>query len=354
MTRLQETAVVLPTTMKAAVLVAPERFEIRDVPVPVPGPDDVLIKVKRCGLCGTDMHIYHGKYSADRLPLIPGHEFSGHIAALGDAVTGLALGQSVTADINVGCGRCFYCRKNEVMNCPTMVQIGIHVDGGLAEYVRVPASHIVPVARDTAIELAALTEPVSCIVRAVRRSRLQLGESVLILGAGPIGNLHLQVARQAGAAPIIVSDPDPERAAWAKASGADHVVSDASSLADVVAQATQGRGADLVIESVGLAALYEQAFDLVRPGGRVLAFGLCDQSAHAHYAPFKVVLKELGLQGSVAGMGDDMHDAMTLIAHDRVDLDAFVETVYPLERIAEAMAAFIAGKRINKVQIAVG
>lgn len=350
---LVRTAGPLPATMRAAVLVEPGRFELRHVPLPVIGPDDVLVKVKRCGLCGTDMHIFHGNYSADRLPLIPGHEFSGQIAALGGAVTGLALGQGVTADINLGCGRCFYCRKNEVMNCPTMVQIGIHVDGGLAEYVRVPASHIVPVTRATPLELAALTEPVACIVRAVKRSRLQLGEAVLILGAGPIGNLHLQVARQAGAAPIIVSDPNPERAAWALASGADYVVTDPATLADVVLQATQGRGADLVIESVGLTALYEQTFDLVRPGGRVLAFGLCEQGAHAHYTPFKVVLKELGLQGSVAGMGDDMHEAMTLIAHDRLALDAFVATVYPLERIAEAMAAFIADKRINKVQIAI-
>lgn len=343
----------LPATMRAAVLVAPERFELRDVPLPVLGPDDVLIKVTRCGLCGTDMHIYHGRYSADRLPLIPGHEFSGHVAAFGATVMGVGLGQAVTADINVGCGRCFYCRKNEAMHCPTMLQIGIHVDGGLAEYVRVPVSHIVPVAVATPIELAALTEPVSCIVRAVKRSRLHLGESVLILGAGPIGNLHVQVARQVGAAPIIVSDPNPERAAWARASGADHVVTDPADLAAVVASATQGRGADLVIESVGIAALYEQALDLVRPGGRVLAFGLCDPGAHAHYAPFKVVLQELGVQGSVAGMGDDMHEAMTLIAHDRLALDAFVETVYPLERITEAMQAFISDKRINKVQIAI-
>ncbi|MES2260707.1 MAG: alcohol dehydrogenase catalytic domain-containing protein [Pseudomonadota bacterium] len=343
----------LPSTMRAAVLVAPQQFEMRDVPLPALGPGDVLIKVERCGLCGTDIHIFQGRYSADRLPLVPGHEFSGRIAALGGAVRDLRLGQAVTADINVGCGSCFYCRKNEILHCPGMVQIGIHVDGGLAEYVKVPATHIVPVADDTPLEFAALTEPVSCIVRTVKRSRLRLGESVLILGAGPIGNLHLQIARQAGAAPIIVSDPNPERAEWARRSGADYVVSDASTLAGVVRGATGGRGADLVIESVGLASLYEQAFDLVRPGGRVLAFGLCEPSAQAHYLPFQVVLKELGLQGSVAGMGDDMHEAMALIAHGRVQLTPFVETVFPLERIGEAMAAFVSDRRINKVQIAV-
>lgn len=343
----------VPQTMLAAVLVAPERFEMRTVPVPKIGPNDVLIKVWRCGLCGTDIHIFKGHYSADKLPLIPGHEFAGHVADIGSAVRTVALGQAVTADINLGCGECFYCRKNEILNCPTMVQIGIHVDGGLAEYVRVPASHIVPIPADTSIELAALTEPVSCIVRAVKKSRLRLGESVLILGAGPIGNLHLQIARQCGAAPVIVSEPNPGRAEWARQSGADHVVTDPAALRQVVLDATGGRGADLVIESVGLTTLYEQAFDLVRPGGRVLAFGLAEPSAKAHYLPFQVVLKELGLQGSVAGMGDDMHEAMTLISHDRVQLGHFIETVYPLEKIAEAMNAFVTDKQIDKVQIAV-
>lgn len=339
--------------MQAAVLTAPGRFELREVPVPAVGEHDVLIRVERCGLCGTDIHIFKGHYSADKLPLIPGHEFSGHVAALGAGVRGLQLGQPVTADINLGCGQCFYCRKNEILNCPTMVQLGIHVDGGLAEYVRVPARHIVPIPDGTPVELAALTEPVSCIVRAVKRSRLKLGESVLILGAGPIGNLHLQLARQCGAAPIIVSEPNPGRAAWARASGADLVFEDAATLRERVLAATGGRGADLVIESVGAPALYEQAFELVRPGGRVLAFGLSEPGARAHYEPFQVVLKELGLQGSVAGMGDDMHEAMTLIAHQRVRLAPFVETVYPLARIAEAMEAFVSDRRINKVQIAI-
>ena len=173
------------------------------------------------------------------------------------------------------------------------------------------------------------------------------------MGAGPIGNLHLQLARGVGAAPIIVSEPNPGRADWARRSGADVVVSDPQQLEAAVREATDGRGADLVIESVGLPALYEQAFELVRPGGRVLAFGLADQTAQARYRPFKVVLSEIGLQGSVAGMGDDMHEAMTLIAHDRVQLTEFAQSIYPLERIAEAMEAFVSDRSINKIQIAV-
>jgi 2-desacetyl-2-hydroxyethyl bacteriochlorophyllide A dehydrogenase len=343
----------IPATMQAAVLVAPGRFELRQVPVPTLAADEVLIKVSRCGLCGTDIHIYQGHYSADKLPLIPGHEFSGWVVKTGADVKDVEIGTAVTADINVGCGRCFFCRKNEILNCRTMAQIGIHVDGGLAEYVKVPVSHLVRIPPRTPVEMGALVEPVSCIVRAVKKSRLRLGESVLILGAGPIGNLHLQLARAVGAAPIIVSEPNPGRAAWAQRSGADVVVSDPAQLQAEVLKATDGRGADLVIESVGLPALYEQAFDLVRPGGRVLAFGLADQEAQARYHPFKVVLGEIGLQGSVAGMGDDMHEAMTLVAHDRVRLEEFAQVVYPLADISRAMEAFVSDKRINKVQIAV-
>jgi 2-desacetyl-2-hydroxyethyl bacteriochlorophyllide A dehydrogenase len=342
-----------PATMQAAVLVAPGRFELRQVPVPTLAPHEVLIKVSRCGLCGTDIHIYKGHYSADKLPLIPGHEFSGWVVETGADARDVAIGTAVTADINVGCGRCFYCRKNEILNCRTMEQIGIHVDGGLAEYVKVPASHLVTIPSRTPIEMGALVEPVACIVRAVKKSRLRLGESVLILGAGPIGNLHLQLARAVGAAPIIVSEPNPGRAAWAQRSGADVVVSDPDRLQAAVLEATDGRGADLVIESVGLPALYEQAFDLVRPGGRVLAFGLAEQEAQARYHPFKVVLGEIGLQGSVAGMGDDMHEAMTLVAHDRVRLEEFAQVVYPLADIAGAMEAFVSDRSINKIQIAV-
>lgn len=343
----------LPSHMQAAVLLAPGRWALQQRPVPVPGAGEVLVRVRRCGLCGTDIHIFRGHYAADRLPLVPGHEFSGHVAQVGEGVQGLAVGDAVTADINIGCGRCFYCRRNEVLNCAGMVQLGIHVDGALAEYVRVPASHVVPVPARTPIELAALAEPVACIVRAVKKSRLRLGESVLILGAGPIGNLHLQLARQVGAAPVIVSEPDPARADWARRSGADVVLGAADDLRARVLQATDGRGADLVIESVGLPALYEQAMDLVRPGGRVLAFGLAEQGAHARYQPFNVVLKELALQGSVAGMGEDMHEAMRLIAHGRLQLRDFVETVFPLARIAQAMDAFIADRSIRKVQIAI-
>ncbi|NVH74108.1 zinc-binding dehydrogenase [Paraburkholderia sp. JPY432] len=339
--------------MKAAVLVAPMQFDIRDVPIPECGAFDVLIKVERCGICGTDLHIYHGNYSRDRLPLIPGHEFSGTIAAIGDAVQGFTHGQRVTADINLGCRSCFYCRKNEILNCPQRVQLGIHVDGGMAEYVRVPAHAVVPLPPDMPVEQGTMVEPLSCIVRAFRKSHLRLGESVLVIGGGPIGQLHLQLALRAGAAPVILVEPNPQRAALGKELGADHVVSDIARADDLVRAVTNGRGVDIAIESVGSPQLYEQAFTLIRPGGRVIAFGLAKPEHTFRIAALDFVLREQGIQASVAGMGDDMHEAATLLGYRRVDVAPFLTTIYRLDDVQDAFARLAEDRSVLKIQLQV-
>lgn len=339
-------------TMRAAVLVAPHRIEIEQRPIPAPGPGEVVIRVERCGICGTDLHIYNGHYSADRLPLVPGHEFAGRIASLGAGVAGLAEGQKVIADINIGCGHCFYCRRNEILSCASVEQLGIHRDGAFADYVRVPARLVIPLPDDMPFEIAALTEPLSCVVRAARRSRLQLAESVLVLGAGPIGNLHVQLARLMGAGPVIAADLDPARAALAKECGADAVVSDPAALADTVRGLTGGRGADVVIESVGSARLYGEALSLVRPGGRIAAFGLTPADAVWSVPPLDIVLREIGVQGSVAGMGEDMHTALHLLALGRIRTAPFTRVTYPLTDLDAAIRAFAGDRTAFKVQIA--
>ncbi|CAN7580066.1 alcohol dehydrogenase catalytic domain-containing protein [Caballeronia sp. LjRoot34] len=339
--------------MKAAVLVAPRQFELRDVPVPECGTGDVLVKVERCGICGTDLHIYHGNYSLDRLPLIPGHEFSGTIAEMGSSVSGLHIGQAVTADINLGCRSCFYCRKNEILNCTKMVQIGIHVDGGMAEYVRVPAHAVVPLPAAMSLQEGAMVEPLSCIVRAFRKSQLRLAESVLVIGAGPIGQMHLQLALRAGAAPVIVVEPNVQRAQLAKELGADVVISDASQVDAAVRAATDGRGVDVAIESVGSPELYEKAFTLIRPGGRVIAFGLAKPGQTFRISALDFVLREQGLQGSVAGMGDDMREAATLLGYKRIDVAPFLTTIYRIDDVEHAFARLAEDKSVLKIQLQV-
>jgi 2-desacetyl-2-hydroxyethyl bacteriochlorophyllide A dehydrogenase len=342
-----------PATMRAAVLIRPGCFEIREVPLPACGPRDVLVKVVRVAVCGTDVHIFKGHYAADRLPLIPGHEFAGTVAKVGDEVSTISVGQRVIADINIGCGQCFYCRKNEVLSCPEMRQLGIHTDGAFGDYVKIPERLVIPIPDDMPFEVAAMTEPLACVVRAFKKSDIRFAESVLVIGAGPIGNLHIQMARAVGAAPVITADLNTNRLAIASRCGADVVVSDMTRLKAEVRAVTDGRGADVVIESVGLADLYEMAFSLVRPGGRIAAFGLTGDEARSSFAPQDVVLKEIGMKGSVAAIGDDMHEALTLLRYGRIDANPFLQTTRRLEDVQEAIEGFISDPKILKVQIAV-
>ena len=337
--------------MKAAVLVAPHRFEIQERPVPAIGPADVLVKVERVGICGTDLHIFHGHYAADRLPLVPGHELVGRVAEMGSDVRGLRRGQRVVVDINIGCGACFWCRRNEILSCPSMAQIGITRDGAFAEFLAAPARLAIPVPDDGDPAVLALTEPVACVIRAAKKARIRLGQSVVILGAGPIGNLHVQMMRLLGAAPIIVADLSADRCRMAVEAGADVAVSNPTELYPTVMDHTGGRGADVVIESVGNAKLYEQAFKLIRKGGHVAFFGITGPEAEVSVNILNTVLQENSIKGSVAGMGEDMHESVTLLTHGRFKTQAFTQASYPLDEIQQAFETVLQRPHDLKTQI---
>ncbi|MBV8473859.1 MAG: alcohol dehydrogenase catalytic domain-containing protein [Hyphomicrobiales bacterium] len=337
--------------MKAAVLVAPRQFDVRELPIPQVGADDALIAVERCGICGTDIHMFNGHYASERLPLTPGHELAGTIARLGRNVTHLAIGSRAVVDINIGCGQCYYCRRNEILNCLQMQQVGITRDGAFAQFVCAPARLVIPVPDNCAFGTLALTEPVACVARAARKANITFGQSVVVLGAGPIGNLHVQMLRLIGAAPIIVLETSEARAQLAREVGADVVVTDPARIRDVVRSQTDGRGADVVIESVGKMELYALAFEMIRPGGHIAAFGITGPEADLALPILETVLREKSIKGSVAGMGEDMHDALTLLRHDRFKLEAFTSKTYPLEDIQRAFDELSTDPRVLKVQI---
>lgn len=336
--------------MRAAYLVEPGRFELRNVPRPEPGRDEVLVRIERTGICGTDIHIFHGRYAADSLPMILGHEMTGHVAALGADVTWLEDGQPVVIDNNIGCTRCYWCRRNEILNCPTMRQMGIHMDGGFAEYISVPARLALPAPTHIPAEVLALTEPLACVVRAARKAQVTFGQSVVVIGAGPIGNLHVQLLRTIGAAPIIVTDVSADRLAMAPADYA--VLPD--ELEETVMQATEGRGGDIVIESVGNIALYRQAQTLMRKGGHLGVFGLTGPGEALSVDVLETILTETSLKGSVAGMGQDMHDALTLLTYGRIDTTPFLGADYPLDDIQAAFDSFAERPQDLKTQIVMG
>ena len=335
------------TTMRAAYLIEPGRFELREVPRPEPGPDEVLIRIARTGICGTDIHIFRGNYAADSLPMIPGHEFTGHIVGWGRDVAGLIEGQPVVVDMNIGCTRCYWCRRNEILNCPEMRQMGITMNGAFCDYMAVPARLVIPAPEDVPAEVLALTEPLSCVVRAARKAQVTFGQSVVVIGAGPIGNLHVQLLRTIGAAPIIVTDISPERLVMAPAD----IAVLPGGLEDAVMHATDGRGADVVIESVGNIALYQHAQRLMRKGGHLAAFGLTGAGETLPVDILRTILTETSLKGSVAGMGQDMYDALTLLTYGRIDTKAFVGADFALDEIQSAFDSFADRPQDLKTQI---
>lgn len=338
-------------TMQAAFLVEPGRFELRRVPVPETGDDEVLVKIARTGICGTDMHIFHGHYAADKLPLVPGHEFTGTVAETGKNVAGFKIGQPVVVDMNIGCGSCYWCRRNEVLNCPAMQQMGITINGAFAEFIAVPARLVIAAPDHVPQADLALVEPLACVVRAARKAQVTFGQSVAVIGAGPIGNLHVQLLRTIGAAPIIVSDISEDRVRMALDAGADIGVTDQADLEATVMRATDGRGADIVIESVGHPALYRTAMQLIRKGGHIAAFGLTGAGETLPVDILQTILEENSIKGSVAGMGQDMHDSLTLLTHGRIKTSAFTRAAFPLADIQTAFDSFAERPQDLKTQI---
>lgn len=337
-------------TMKAAVFERPNVITIKQMPVPVIGDEEVLIKVKYTGICGTDWSIYTGRYSADKLPMIAGHEFSGLIEAVGKKAAGLRVGDRVTADINMSCGHCFYCKQGQKLMCPEFHQLGIHVNGSYAEYVAAPWDlvHVVP--DKVSFLEAAFIEPVSCVIHSAKAMNAAIGSSVAVIGCG-LGILHGAVARLRGCAPVIVIGSNAKRLEVAKTMGADHIIN-SREVTDVVAEVkklTKGRGADYVLEAVGKTGTYEQAFRMVRDGGTVAAFGITGDQETIAVRPFDIVLHEKKVVASCAGVGNDWTDALTLIEHGRIDPKHMFSMIVPLEELEAALKELRTNPALIKV-----
>lgn len=328
----------MPELMKAAVFEEIGVIKVKEVPVPEIGDDEVLIKVKLTGICGTDWSIYNGWYSADKLPMIPGHEFSGVIAKVGQNVDRFKAGDRITADINMSCGHCFYCMRGEKLLCDSFTQLGIHTDGTFAEFVKAPAAlvHILP--DNLSFEEGAFIEPVSCVVHAAKALDANLGSSIVILGDG-LGVLHARLAILRACAPVIVFGHNRKRLQIAKDMGADYAFH-TDDIADPVAEVmkiTGGRGADYAIEAAGKVETYEQAFAMLRRGGTLSSFGITGEDEEMKIKPFDFVLGEKKITGSCAGVGQDWLDAMTLISTGRIDPKPLFSLKVPLEDLEWAL-----------------
>ncbi|MCI1966197.1 MAG: alcohol dehydrogenase catalytic domain-containing protein [Oscillospiraceae bacterium] len=342
-------------TMRAQVITEPFHMELREVPVPQINDDEVLIKVQYCGICGSDWSIYSGKYVKDRLPLIIGHEFFGTIAEVGKNTRGISLGDRVSADICLTCGTCYYCRRGEGLLCENFRQIGIHTkdtSGGYSEYVKVPWKNIYKIPDEVTDYQASFIEPLTACLHASRNMECKMASSVVVIGAG-LGIIHGVLAKLRGATPVIVIDGNPDRLAMAKEMCADYVI-DFTKTPNTVAEVmklTGGIGADYVLEAVGNPKTYQQAFQMVRKGGKVESFGICGNDDTISVKPVDFVLGEKKVSGSCAGIGNDWGDAIKLLQYGRVDPTPLISMVVPLEEAEDALKELRENKKLVKVLI---
>lgn len=322
--------------MKAARLYGVRDLRVEEVPDPVPGPGDLLIKIKACGVCPSDLRAYQGtRASGSTGPRTPGHEWSGIVAGLGEGVTDFQIGDRVVPDWRVVCGKCFNCRRGVFNYC---TNLGL-IRGGFAEMGVAPATNVRRIPSAVSFEQAAFCEPLACCLNGSQACRIGLGDDVAIVGCGPIGLQHLQLARFQGAR-IIAIDLDEQRLAMAAKLGAHDLVKSGPDAPDPIARVrelTEGRGVDAAIVAVGSTVAVKQAMAMAGLNGRVQIFAGTYPSQEMPVDPNIIHYGQLNVTGSHDFTPHHFTTALKLITLGTVDVISLISHRFPLAETREAL-----------------
>lgn len=320
--------------MKAARFYEKHRLVVEDIPLRQPDSDGVLIRIRYCGICGTDVHIFEGhKGSAEvHPPVVLGHELSGDVAQVGANVRRCKVGDRVSVDPNSYCGKCHFCAIGKKHLCEHMVGLGTAADGGFAEYVTVPESLVFPIADGVGYEAASMTEPLSCCLHGMDLTKVGLGDTVMIVGTGNIGLLMVQLALHAGAATVVAVEPNLARLEKARQFGASVCIDPVHDDTDVVLAAAGVRYIDKVIDCAGLTSTAEYAVRYAGRGATVMLFGLTGPDDEMKLKPFQIFQKELTIKGSFVNP-DAFERAGKLLAAGTVKVDDIITDIVPLDDI---------------------
>lgn len=331
--------------MLAGLITGASTVELREFPDPTPPDAGVVVAIAFCGICGTDVHAYQSGQPYN--PAICGHEWSGTVSAVGRSVTSFGEGDRVVVAAAPACGSCTACRAGQAERCQVAFLSAIGRDelaprhGGFATQLAVAASRVVPTDPGLDDEQAAQVEPMTVAFHAVRTSRLRLGDTAVVQGAGPIGLSTLQWVRAAGAGTVVVIEPNPDRRAMAAALGADHVVAPGTAAAQLVLELTHGLGADIVFECAGRPAAIQVAVDLARRGGAVTLIGVPDQDATI--SPITWLIKEIAFNASLAYFHEEFELSMGMIADGRVVVEPLHTSTVRLQGLDAALADLASG-----------
>ena len=324
--------------MKALRLESIGNLFVREVEKPAPGPDDLLVRVEACGICGTDRHLLHGEFPS-KPPVTIGHEFSGIVEATGTDVRGFEVGDRITGDPNISCGRCPQCMAGRVNLCRNLEAIGIQRDGGLAEYVVVPQKQAFGIPLDLDPLHGAFCEPLACCLHGIDMAEIKTGSSVVVLGGGVIGLLTVQLARLAGATTVILSTRQETKRRLAEEIGATATVDPSS--ADIIETITGPAGlvpggVDAVIECAGVPETMQQTMRLAKAGGTVVILGVMPQGAKIEIEPFDILFRELRVLGSF--INPFVHRrAADLVASGAVKVDKLISRTVTLDEACEVI-----------------
>jgi len=320
--------------MKALVLKEYGKFEIEEMPVPEYGDEEVLVRVKACSICGSDVHGMDGSTGRRIPPIVMGHEAAGVIEKAGKNVKSYKPGDRVTFDSTIYCGKCYFCKRGEVNLCDNRKVLGVscgdyRLHGAFAEYIAVPQHILYSIPEKVTFERAAMVEPLSVAFHAITRSKVQLDCSAVVVGAGMIGLLIIQLLKINGCGKIIAVDMVQEKLELAKKFGATDVIkADESNVPAQVYKLTENRGADISFEVVGLTPTVKTASESLKKGGTLTLVGNLKPEVEL---PLQlVVTRQLSLKGSCASAGE-YPECLDLIASGKVDVDSFISAVAPLD-----------------------
>src|SRR5437879_789672 len=336
--------------MRAVIIDAPGIIRVDNVPDPTPRPDEVLVRVGACGICGTDLHIIDGDSPLARYPIIPGHEFAGEVVAVGSDVAqrygkeNIKVGSRVAVEPNLYCGHCDSCRTGHENLCLNYAALGVTTNGAVAQYVAVPVANAYALPDNMSFREGALIEPVSCAVHGMHILNPRSGDTFLIVGAGTMGLLLLQLAVRGGASRVAMVDVNAQRLALAEQLGPTRTYSDIKQ-----AWKDEPLGFNCVINATGVAPVIENAFMAVKRGGKLLIFGVASNEARISLSPFRIYNDEITIIGSMAVLFS-FQAALDLISTGVINTEAMLTKALPLQDFLEALDMVRYGKGV-KTQI---
>jgi 2-desacetyl-2-hydroxyethyl bacteriochlorophyllide A dehydrogenase len=322
--------------MKALVIEGPFKAVIKEVAYPTPAKGEVTIKVKNIGICGTDFHIYAGEFLSP-YPLIPGHEFSGIIDQVGEGVTAFKVGDRVTADPSLFCGECLPCLTHRGNQCDNWGALGNTVDGCMAEYVSVPSRNVIKIPDTMSFADAAFIEPVACMVHGMNRLQVKAGDTVLLFGAGAMGQQLTQALSHLGASELVVVDIDSKKLNMALEYGATKAIL-SQNLETELSKEKYPHGFDIVIDATGIPAVIQKAFDYMGPTAKYLQFGVTPDNASIQISPFKLYNNDWTILGSMA-INYTFIPGYNWIKEGRIKVNQLISKTISLEEAVECLGA---------------